>query len=154
MAEQTVKNGTSLPGKEVRFLWHVAKAFRLAAILAAIVGLYLLWCWWTGPVHALSSFATDVQVYDGDVSPNGDFIRGIRARCSEAEFHRFARSEGLLYTGTGDLPAGCPGWGGFPVAWWTPPRSSHGVYYSYEDGGYRRLLSYQDGVLYYDIFRW
>jgi len=154
VVEPQVNNAAASPGKAVRFLWAFAKAFRLAAIPAAIFGLYLLWGWWTGPVHAVSSFASGVQVYDDDASPNGDFAMGIRALCPESEFQRFARREGLLNTGTGDLPARCPGWGYYPVKWWTPPQSEHGIYYSFEDGGYRRLLAYRDGVLYYDILRW
>ena len=110
--------------------------------------------WWHGPMRLLHSGASDIRNHYEDGGFTGDFARQIRATCSPEFFHEYARQQRLLPVENGTLPEGCPGWGYGAGRWWSPPRDYTGAYYTFEKGGYRRLLAYRGGFLYYDICAW
>ena len=122
-------------------------------LIVAVTVVLSVTSWWTGPFRILQLFASDIHdSYDGSGGGiTGDFKRCIRARCSEEVFHRYARQQGLSQLLSEDDPAGVMGWSSCPERWWTPPRSYRGAFYSFRDGGKRRLLAYSDGYLHYDI---
>ena len=104
--------------------------------------------------RALPDSATDIHEYYRDFGITGDFIRLLTARCSAEEFHAYARQQKLKPVIGDDLPDGCPSWSHSDESWWTPPSSHVGGYFTFEEGGYRRLLAYHDGRLYYDLIGW
>lgn len=122
-------------------------------VFAAIIGIAYCVHWWWGPMRPLTAAASDVHEHyqDGGFS---DFARWISARCEPAFFHWYVRRQGLQAVPVGGLPEGCPTWNACPESWWTPPADLTGAYYHFEPSGYRELLAYSAGVLYYDMLEW
>lgn len=120
------------------------------AVILCLIGL----AWWLGPIRPLIFTASDIHEYYEDAGFTGDFARLITARCTPDAFHKYARQQGLQPVIGDTLPRECPGWDRCNEAWWTPPVSYRGAYYSCESGGSRRILAYKDGTLYYDIVSW
>lgn len=111
--------------------------------------------WWRDPVRHLRTYASEVHDYTPpDFSFTGDFTRFIRADCSEMDFHRFAREEGLTTRLTEDNPRGVMFWPSCDQPWWTSPTSYSGAYYSFREGGECRIMQYSNGHLYYVIIVW
>ena len=110
--------------------------------------------WWRSPLRLLRFHGSDLREHYEGGGFTGDYVRCIRAKCTEELFHRYAQQQGLKHILSGSLPEGCAGWYSFSEPWWTPPRSYGGTYCEFRPGGYRRLLAYSDGFLYYDISAW
>ena len=108
----------------------------------------------SGVRRSLPESASDIHEYYKDFGFTGDFTRLLTAKCSIEEFHSYAKRQGLKpVTGEG-LPSGCASWSHSSESWWDPPSSFVPGYFTFEEGGYRRLLGYHDGRLYYDIVAW
>jgi hypothetical protein len=144
---------TSSCAKPIGSCLRVALWIALAFILlfGAMTGI----SWWRDPTRRLRAFASEIHDYTPPYfNLQGDFTRLIRADCSEADFHRFARQEGLTTRLTEDDPAGIMSWPSCNQPWWTPPESYRGAYYSFHQGGDFHIMAYSAGHLYYAIMVW
>ena len=144
---------TTLEAKRLGTFLRVILRFALG--FALLLGAITAMNWWRDPARHLRAFASNVHDYASpDFNFTGDFTRFIRADCTEADFHRFARQEGLTTQLTEDAPKGVMNWPRCNQPWWTPPASHRGAYYSYRDGGACHIMAHSEGHLYYAIIKW
>jgi hypothetical protein len=130
-----------------RWLWRLL-------VFAGIV--LLLWGlrWWFGPIRPMLFYGSNIREHNVSFGYTGDFNHFIVANCSQEDFHAYARQQHLQPVEGDSLPRECPIWGRCDQPWWTPPSTYRGAYYSYEAGGIRRILAFDDGIIYYDISAW
>jgi len=123
--------------------------------MAALIGLVLALDAFlpSSPRRALPSSATEIHEFYKDYGFTGDFTRLLTAKCSIDEFHAYARQQELDPVIGDELPSGCRPWSRSDESWWTPPSSLAGAYFTFERG-YRRILAYHEGRLYYDMTAW
>jgi hypothetical protein len=131
----------------------------IIVLLSLIGGLFLLDAFLpSGVRRALPESATDIQEYYSD-SWNGDFVRLIKARLPEGDYHQYAKALNLstrfdeskhsdirskIDIGAGDAPA-----------WWDPPQSSSTTYFDHVKGDdYVKTLKYSNGTVYLFITSW
>lgn len=120
------------------------------------LGAFFFLCWWKGPMRYLRFHATEIQeYYKSTGSIRFDFVRLLRAKCSEEEFHRYAANQGLFPIPSKGPYDGTIRWARCPESWWTPPEDcgpEGGYYVEYK--GRRCMLAYADGYLYYEMQNW
>jgi hypothetical protein len=128
----------------------------LRGFVSTVLVALLLWSifWWLGPIRPLVFLAADIKDCYRDAGITGDFSRLIVASCSPEAFHSYAKQQGMQDTFSVELPDGCPSWQVSNEEWWTPPGDLAGAYVEYNPKDGRRLLAYQQGILYYDILAW
>lgn len=107
------------------------------------------------PVRRLQRGATDIHSYMSEVGFTGDHSRRITARCSKEFFISFALQEGLQPVPGGVVPQKIPSWQRTGEGWWNPPEQSANLYLSYHKRYRTRvLMTYSNGILYYDKVEW
>jgi len=149
MTTPTTSSFTKRVGPFLRVVLWIALGLLL--FLGAITAIH----WWRDPARHLRAFASDIHDYTPPhFNLTGDFTRFISADCSEADFHRFARQQGLTTQFTEDNPKGIMSWPSCSQPWWTPPKSYQGAYYSFDDRGQCYIMAHSAGHLYYAVIVW
>lgn len=144
------KDLTAFIGGKNFSLGNWLRAFVLWTLgIAAVVGILWVVGWWTDPVRRLRTFGTEVHDYrPGPINFTGDYVRYVSCKCSEVEFHNFARQEGLSERASGPLAHGF-GWPCLDQPWWDSSLSCQDAYFSFEHGRTLRIMQYAHGRLYY-----
>jgi hypothetical protein len=94
--------------------------------------------------------ATEVQEYYRDAGMTGDFSRLLKARIPREEVEAYAMKVGALNREEGNAGHGYSSWVSGPD-WWSPKEPP--LYFHYEQG-YRILVGWEDGFVYFDAVAW
>jgi hypothetical protein len=101
-------------------------------------------------VRALPEGATDVQEYYRDAGMTGDFSRLLKARIPRNEVEAYAFKMGAQNRVEGNAGQDYPSWVSGPD-WWSPKEPPH---YFHHEQGYRILVGWEDGFVYFDAVAW
>lgn len=94
--------------------------------------------------------ATEVQEYYRDAGMTGDFSRLLKARIPREEVEAYAMKVGALNREEGNAGHDYSSWVSGPD-WWSPKEPP--LYFHYEQG-YRILVGWEDGFVYFDAVAW
>ncbi|MBK1789984.1 hypothetical protein [Persicirhabdus sediminis] len=101
-------------------------------------------------VRNLPEGATDIQEHYEDVGFTGDFVRVVKARIPESEVAEYARRVGATRKEAGGAGSDYFSWTG-AASWFAPENPP--MYFHYEPG-YRILVGWEDGYVYFDAAAW
>jgi hypothetical protein len=101
-------------------------------------------------VRELPEGATEVQEYYRDGGITGDFSRILKARIPREQVEAYALRVGALNREEGKAGQDYSSWVGGPD-WWSPKEPP--LFFRYEQG-YRILVGWEDGFVYFDAVAW
>lgn len=118
----------------------------LAIITIVVIDVFLP----SKAVRNLPDGATEVQEHYSDVGITGDFVRLVKARVPESEVADFARRVGATSEETGGAGSDYFSWSG-AASWFSPQKPPM---YFHSEPGYRILVGWEDGYVYFDVVAW
>lgn len=101
-------------------------------------------------VRNLPEGATEVQEYYRDAGMTGDFSRLLKARIPREQVEAYALRVGASNREVGKVGQDYSSWVNGPD-WWSPRNPP--LYFHYEQG-YRILVGWEDGFVYFDAVAW